>query len=161
MRFFVWLSILVLLAGAGGCNRNKPKPSVTPPAAALQTLRALFPTANADSARWEFSKKGVYEAHFRLNGLHHKLRTDSVGRHRETEINVARRALPAAVQDTLQAHYDRHHDPKIYRVRAVSIVQFADGHTEYEAQVRVAGKWRKRYYDDQGRLLREEKAKKG
>ena len=164
MRTFPWLIprlLLIVLPLLASCEQAKPKDHVDPPAAAVQTLRTLYPNALADSARWERDRDGYYEAHFRLDGLPHKLRTDSVGRYRETEISIARRALPVPVQDTLQTQIDRVHDPKIFRVRQVSIVRYADGHTEYEAQVRYDGKWHKRYYDEKGNLLRESKAKKG
>lgn len=161
MRTPLWLMIILLVGELAGCKPDKEKPRVEPPAAAVQTLRTLYPRAPADSARWEWDQDGYFEAHFHLDGVPHKLRTDSVGRYRETEIDVARRALPVPIQDTLQAHLDRAHDPKVFRIRQVSIIHYADGHTEYEAQVRLNGKWYKRYYDEKGNLLRESTAKKG
>ncbi len=155
-----WLLWSLLLLSAPACKEPKEKLAVKPPAAAQQTLLTLYPRAKPDSARWEWDHAGYFEAHFRLDGLPHKLRTDSTGRYLETEINVARRSLPASVQDTLQAQIDRARDPKIFRVRQVSIVHYADGHTEYEAQVRAGGKWHKRYYDEKGNLLREKTPKK-
>ncbi len=152
---------LLILGLTGACRPDKTRPTVQPPPAAVQTLRTLYPRATIDSARWEWDADGYFEAHFRLDNLPHKLRTDSAGRYRETEINVARRALPAPLQDTLQTQIDKINDPKRFRVRQASIVHYADGHTEYEAQVRVNGKWRKRYYDEKGVMLRETKAKKG
>ncbi len=160
MRTPRWLIFSLLLVGLSGCERTKPKPYVEPPAAAVQTLRTLYPRAPADSARWEWDDNGYFEAHFRLDDIPYKVRTDSAGRYRETEMNVARRALPGPVQDTLQAQIDRVHDPKLFRLRQVSIVHYADGHTEYEAQVRSEGKWFKRYYDEKGNLLRESKSGK-
>ncbi|MBC7449365.1 MAG: hypothetical protein H7330_15030 [Hymenobacteraceae bacterium] len=157
----LWGFVSLLLLAGPGCKQAKEKPPVKPPLSAQQTLLTLYPRANPDSARWEWDTDGYFEAHFRLDGLPHKFRTDSTGRYLETEINVARRSLPPPVQDTLQAQIDRAHDASIFRVRQVSVIHFADGHTEYEAQVRAAGKWRKRYYDDKGKQLREILPKKG
>lgn len=160
-KTLILVLLLPLLWAGGACKRAKHPEHVEPPAAARRTLLTLYPRAPADSTRWEWDRDGYFEAHFRLDGLPHKFRTDTTGRYLETEINVARRALPPAVQDTLQADADRLRNPRLYRVRSVSIVHYADGHTEYEAHVRTNGKWRKRYYDEKGNLLREEKANQG
>jgi hypothetical protein len=159
MRVFFLLILSLLTLGFAGCNRTAPKASVKAPPMAEQTLRTLYP--KADSTRWEREKDGAYEAHFVLETLPHKLRVDSTGKWIETEIDVARTALPVPLQDTLQKLLDRANDPKRYRIRQVSIVRLANGTTQYEAQMRVEGKWRKRYYDEKGLLLREVKAKKG
>lgn len=156
----VLLTVLLLVA-LPGCQSKEAPVAIVPPAAAVQTLRTLYPRAPTDSARWQWDQNGYFEAHFALDGLPHKLRTDSSGRYLETEINIARLALPVPVQDSLQAEVDHVRDSKLFRIRRVSIVHYADGHTEYEAQVRAAGKWRKRYYDEKGNLLRQTKAKKG
>lgn len=154
------LLLLTLLLGNTGCESRKPKKAVTVPPAVTRTARTLFP--RADSVRWEWDKDGFFEGRFVLpDSLHRKLRVSPEGRWLETETDVARTALPVPVQDTLQALLDRIRDRSQFRIRAVSIVQYADGHTEYEAQVRVGKKWRKRYYDAQGHLLREEKGRHG
>ncbi len=159
MRAFFLLVLSLLTIGFAACNRPKPKEAVKAPPMAEQTLRTLYP--QADSARWERERDGAYEAHFTLETLPHKLRVDSTGKWIETEINVARTALPVPVQDTLQKMVDQAKNPKLYRIRRVSIVHKANGTTEYEAQMRVEGKWRKRYYDAKGQVLRESKTKKG
>jgi len=142
-----------------GCEQDKASKWVTPPAAVQQTLRTLHPEAT--QVRWERDKDGFYEGSFVLpDSLRRKMRVNPDGRWRETETYIARTALPVPVQDTLQAQLERVRDPKRFRVRHVSMVTYADGRTEYEAQVRLeGGRWRKRYYDAHGKLLREEKMK--
>lgn len=159
MRSYLTL-ILSFLLLASGCESRKPQQAVTIPREVMQTQKTLFP--QADSVRWQWDKGGYFEGRFTLaDSLRRKLRVSPGGRWLETETDVARTALPVPLQDTLQQQLDRNRDRSEFRIRSVSTVQHADGHTEYEVQVRVANKWRKRYYDALGRLLREDKGRHG
>ncbi len=140
------------------CESRAPKPPVVPPAGVVQTLRTLYPAA--DSPRWQLRRDGSFEGRFQLEQLPCKVRIRPDGQWLETETEVARRTLPVPVQDSVEHLLDQ--PPRTRRVRATSVIRYADGHLEYEVQLREAdGKWYRRYYDAQGHTRREERAKHG
>ena len=109
-----------------------------------QSLKALYP--KAENVKWD-KEDGNFEANFEMNDMEMSVIFDAQGKVLETETEIEKDALPAAVQEALAkdfAGYDIEEAAKIER----------DGKTNFEAQLeKDETKW-EAIYSPVGKLIK-------
>lgn len=118
------------LATAGLFAQNNKKPQV--PEAVQSAFAKQFP--KAEEVKWELEEQGVWEAEFEVEEADMSANFKDTGEWLETETELSKDALPAAVRTAFQKHYPDK------RMREAARIERPGGQVFYEVEIRVNGK---------------------
>lgn len=114
----------------------------TPPSAVTQSFAASFP--KAQKAKWDKEKDGSYEAEFIQDGQEHSATFSPEGTLKETETEVGKDKVPAAVLASVAKDH-----PGAKASEYARIVR-ADKSVVYEVEVKINGKEQDLLYTEGG-----------
>lgn len=112
--------LFALILGMGGAASAQK----TPPQTVMAAFNQKFPNMTVE--KWDMEKNGEWEAEMEQNGTDMSANFSATGQWLETETEIKKAELPAAVQTALKGK----------KVKEAARIQKADGTTLYEAQVR-------------------------
>ena len=119
---FIALAVGVVSTTAYG----QKKESESAPKAVEAAFQQKFP--NAQNAKWEKENDAEWEADFKLDGKKYSANFSKDGTWKETEHEISKSEIPAAVQKTLNTDFEG------YKVDEAEISESADG-TAYEFEL--------------------------
>lgn len=101
-----------------------------------------FPEAK--SVKWEKESKTEFEANFTIMDVKHSANYSDKGEWLETESVIPLNLVPAKVKAAIDAKY------KSNEVKSVAKIESSKGKTQYEIDIKKAGKSFEVFYDEDG-----------
>lgn len=138
MKLRIILSGL-LLAGLQACAQ------VTPPQAVKDAFQQKFPDAKHVS--WGKENAHEFEAEFKLMGTEMSANFDEQGKWMETETDLKKKEVPAAVMQAMQANFPSG------KFNELAKIEKPDGNTYYEAEVEKNDSTTEALFDGNGKLV--------
>jgi hypothetical protein len=144
------LTVLFCLIFVVGSYAQKPKEDA--PAAAKSAFAAKYPTAQ--KVKWSVEKPGEFEVEFTLNKVESSALFDASGKFLESETEVSKADLPAAVNATISKDFAG------YKLDEIEKSTDAKGAVTFEMEA-VKGKDKLAIsFDATGKLISKEPLKK-
>ena len=126
------------------CTVKKEVPKVV-----KNTFAKMFPEAR--SVAWNQENPSEWEAEFKMNGMEYSANFITDGTWKETEHEIDQNEVPQQVMAVLKKEYSD------YKIKESEIAETAHGMV-YEFEVKQAGKKIEVAIDNNGKILKREKA---
>ena len=123
----ILFSLLALTAIFFSCESAKE--TITPdqvPAAVQQAFAAAHPNTKVE---WEAEDDGTFEAEFKMDGEEASADYSATGELMETEVEIKKKALPAAVLAAIAEQFPGH------EIEEAARITYPDGRIAYEAEL--------------------------
>ncbi len=141
------MMIVLVVAAVSTVACGQKKESETAPKVVETAFQQKFPTAQ--KVKWEKENDTEWEAEFKLDGKEYSANFSSDGTWKETEHEIAKSDIPAAVQNTLNTEFP------VYKIEESEISETADG-TVYEFELEKGKSEMEVTIDASGKVLKKE-----
>lgn len=129
MKPFLFCLSLIALFTSCELNKEIVKAGMIP----TEVRKAFFAAhPNVKKVEWEIEDDGTYEAEFKMDGEEVSANYSATGELLETEVEIKKKALPAAVLAAIAAQFPDH------EIEEAARITYPDGRVVYEAELEGA-----------------------